>query len=242
MTPSPTIIRALRRGIPVWLDVTSGRWFPIIAGADGADEQGTEGGAAGDGQTDDDSGDGADDEVGDAEGDDASDDVARLKAALEKERKDRRAAEKRARDAERNAKPDKPKAEAKPETGEDPAAKVTDKLRRANLKAALADEGITGPQAKAAMRLIDGVDYDDDDEPTNLADALKAAEETFGKAAVRGTTKPKAPGADGGAGSAQGDDQGPKLTADELEYAKAFGLSPEEYARHKPTTPAPAKQ
>jgi hypothetical protein len=31
---APTIIRAQRRGIPVWLDTLTGRWFPVMAGAD----------------------------------------------------------------------------------------------------------------------------------------------------------------------------------------------------------------
>lgn len=239
MTPTPEFVRAHRRGIPVWLDVTSGDWFPIIAGADAStDDEGADDGQADDGQQDG-TGDDAGSDDGDDDGRQADDDATRLKAALEKERKARRAAEKRARDAERNAKPKPDKPEAKPETGDDPAARVTDKLRRANLKAALADEGITGQQAKAAMRLLDGVEYDTDDEPTNLADALEAAEALYGKATVRGQAKPKAPAADGGAGSGSGDGQGPRLTADELAYAKEFGMTPEEYAAHKSTTPPP---
>lgn len=244
MTPTPEFVRATRRGIPVWLDVTSGDWFPIIAGADAStDEEGTDDGQADDGQQDDAGDDAGSDEPGDDDGQQADDDATRLKAALEKERKARRAAEKRARDAERKAKPDKPKGDDKPADDADAAPdRVTLKLRRANLKAALADEGITGQQAKAAMRLLDGVEYDDDDEPSNLAEALEAAEAVYGKATVRGTAKPKAPAADGGAGGSTGDGQGPRLTADELEYAKKFGMSPEEYAAHKSTTPPPPKK
>lgn len=109
------------------------------------------------------------------------------------------------------------------------------KLRRANLIAALADPSIGIVNARAAAKLIEGVEYDENGEPTNLGKAeeegsllakfLADNEYLRGKA-----VKPTPPDLDGGAG---GDKTPPALTADELEMAKASGMSPEEYAIFK---------
>lgn len=110
------------------------------------------------------------------------------KAALDRERAARRQAEKDAKalkkrlddiDAANLSETEKLTKEA--EELRSTAATATEKLRRANLLSALADAGLTGGKAKAAARLIDGVEFDDDDEPTNLTAAIKAARATYGE-------------------------------------------------------------
>jgi hypothetical protein len=185
--PTP-IRRASRRGIPGWL-YPDGRWLPVIAGGAGEDGGG-DGSGGGDGApaaliVPAGTGDqqppapavpAATDELGDAG-----------KRALDAERVRAKEAEKRARAAEQRAKAledaslsetEKLKREA--EEGRSLAERATGKLRRANLISALADEGFSGAKARAAAKLVEGVEYDDDDEPTNLKQALKSAEREYG--------------------------------------------------------------
>jgi len=112
------------------------------------------------------------------------------KAALDAERKARRDAEKRAKAAEGEAKKlqdaqltetERLKQEA--EAGKTALAKATDKTRSTNLVASLMDDeglGLSPKQAKAAARLLDGVEFDEDDEPTNLKEAIKGAKAKYG--------------------------------------------------------------
>jgi hypothetical protein len=161
------------------------------------------------------------------------------KAALEAERTARKAAEKTAREAQKKldaaeaeklSETEKLKKEA--EDGKALAATATDKLRLANLRDALADKGFAGAKAKAVVRLLDGVEYDDGDEPTNLDAVLKTAEKEYGELVKPG--KPAAPDIDPGGG---GGGKAPALTADELAAAKAAGMTPEEYANYKSPQP-----
>ncbi len=133
------------------------------------------------------------------------------KAALDAERKARRDAEKAAREAQ--AKLDALEAEKLSEAerekkrADDAEAKVstaTERLRRANLMTALADEGVIGAKAKAAARLLDSVEYDDHDEPTNLADAVKVAKAEYGDDVFKPNGR-VAGDADGGKGSPDSD-------------------------------------
>jgi hypothetical protein len=55
-----------------------------------------------------------------------------------------------------------------------------DAKREAALLKALAAQGLTGGKAKAAARLLDNVEFDENGEPTNVAAALKAAKQTYG--------------------------------------------------------------
>jgi hypothetical protein len=57
---------------------------------------------------------------------------------------------------------------------------ATSKLRTVNLRDALTGKGFNGSQAKAVAKLLSGVEYDDQDEPTNIDAALKAAEAEYG--------------------------------------------------------------
>ncbi|MGH3029266.1 MAG: hypothetical protein ACRDNE_00590 [Gaiellaceae bacterium] len=128
------------------------------------------------------------------------------KAALEAERKARREADKRAKEAEKKVKEHEEaqlsETEKLKKQAEEAEAKVeaaTEKARRANLLNTLSDKHeLTGAKAKAAARLLDGVDYSDDDEPTNLDDAIKAAKAEYGEEVFKGAT-PAAGSADQGA-------------------------------------------
>ena len=109
------------------------------------------------------------------------------KKALDEERKARRDAEKRAKDAEAKLKQredaDLSETERLKKEAEDARAKVstaTEKLQRANLLTALGEKGLNGARAKAAARLLDDVQYDDDDEPANLDAAMTAAKAEYG--------------------------------------------------------------
>lgn len=124
------------------------------------------------------------------------------KRALEAERSARKAAEKKARDAEKKLADidaqnltETEKLKKAADDGTARAAMATERLQRANLLSALSDEGLTGKQAKAAARLLDDVQFDDDDEPTNLADALTAAKALFGDSMFTpaATADPKTP-------------------------------------------------
>lgn len=173
-------------------------------------------------------------------------------AALAAERKARRDAEKRAKEAEARAKKfeddqasDLEKATKRAEEAEAKVTEATKKIRSANLLSALADEGLAGAKARAAARLLDDVEYDETtDEPTNLTDAIKAATAVYGEEMFKGATPKKDPPKTDPGGADPKDPDGPKLTADELEMAKALGMSPEEYAANKssqPPAPKPKK-
>lgn len=165
------------------------------------------------------------------------------KAALAAERKRARDAEKALKEAQAKLKEredaDLTETERLKKQVEDAQAKVgnaTDKLRRANLLAALADEGLTGAKAKAAARLLDVVEYGNDDEPTNLADAITAAKAEYGDDMFKGATPARKPTPTNGGGGRE-DREGPTLTADELAAAKAAGMTPEEYEAYKSPQP-----
>lgn len=113
---------------------------------------------------------------------------------------------------------------------------ATEKARRANLLTALIGAGV--PKAKAAARLLDGVEYDDDtDEPTNLDAALATAKTEYGDDMFK-AAKPTAPDLNGGGGN--GDITPPNLSADELAMAKSFQMTPAEYQQFKSPQPTPA--
>jgi hypothetical protein len=156
------------------------------------------------------------------------------KAALDAERKarkdaerDLKAAQKLLKDAEDAKLSETEKLRKDADEGKALAAKATDTLRLANLRLALAStKNIADP--KAAAKLIDGVEYDDDHEPTNLDDRVKALLIEY--PLLKGG-KPAAPDIDGKNGNGNGPT--PKLTAEELEAAKDFGMTPEEYQAFK---------
>lgn len=124
------------------------------------------------------------------------------------------------------------KAQDRAEKAEAKAESADAKLKRANLIAALADPKFGIVNARAAAKLIEGVEFDEEGEPTNLGspdeDASLIGRFLSENEYLKGTpVKPKAPSTDAKEG---GDEEPPKLTAAELEAAKASGMSPEEYA------------
>jgi TolA-binding protein len=67
------------------------------------------------------------------------------------------------------------------EEGRRLAAEGAARLQQAHTITALADAGLTGPQAQAAMRLVDGVSYDPaTHQPVNLQERLDAAKAVYG--------------------------------------------------------------
>jgi hypothetical protein len=161
------------------------------------------------------------------------------KAALAAERKAKNDAEKRAKAAEAKLKEiedadasDLDKATKRAEEAEAKVQTLTENVRRARLIVELAKPEHALVDAAAAAALMTGVEYDDDGEPTNVADAVKAvtAKYEFLKGAPP-VPKPAEINPGGGAGGSGG--SGPALTAEELSAAKAANMSPEEWAHYK---------
>lgn len=138
---------------------------------------------------------------------------------------------------ERNQLSEQERAEAEAKELREKADIADRKLKSANLIAELAKPELGLVNAKAAAKLIDGVEYDDEGEPTNLGtpddeDSLLGkflAENSY----LRGKAeKPPPPSTDAREGADPGGKQ-PDLTAEELEAAKRAGMEPEEYAVFK---------
>jgi hypothetical protein len=206
MPDTPKVIRATRRGINGWLEIPTGRFVPAIAGAEeptpeeiaaqqAADKATAEKAAAEKAAA---NAAAEDEKLGDAG-----------KAALEAERKARRDAEKRAKAAEDKAreyedaeKSELEKAQDRIKHLEANGQQATEKVRRANLLAELSKSQHGLASAKAALKLIDGVEYDDDGEPLNATERIEAllTENPFLKAAANGTstTSPASPQRDRG--------------------------------------------
>ncbi len=171
------------------------------------------------------------------------------KRALDNERAAKEAAEKKAKEeaAARAA------AEAKVKEYED--AKLSDEERRekqaeedrrkgqegerlireARLLTALTERGLPGGQARAAVKLLDRVEYDADHEPTNLDAAIEKATTVYGATPFTTPEPPRdpppTPRTNGGGEGAR--DPPPALTADELKAAETASMSPERFAALK---------
>lgn len=271
--PEPLRLRQRGHGRAYAFLMPSGAMLPGLGGGDGTEDDDA------DDDDEDESDDGDDDESDDdkkdkskkgsdddGDGDDQDDDKTdedevdeseldpKVKAILKKNRDKAKAADKRARRAERELRKVKPatKKPAKKSTDDQRDADDEDdkkdddtpdagtvKLRTANLLTALADKGYSGKRAKALSKLLD-VDYDDNDEPEDLDDAIDEAKDTYG-AQIVARKKPKPSKTDGGDGGDDGEK--PSLTADELKMAKSMGMTPAEYANYKSPQPKlPAKK
>lgn len=142
----------------------------------------------------------------------------------------RRAAEleKRLKDLEDAEKSELEKAQERIATLESSTKATADRLRAAHLLVALGnpDHGIVN--AEAAAKLIEGVEYDDDGRPANLADVLPDFLEQNAFLVSAGG-KPRPPKTNAGDG---GGEQAPALTADQLDWAKRLGMTAEEYAAY----------
>lgn len=121
-------------------------------------------------------------------------------------------------------------------------AESTRKLRDLRLQLAVheraAELEIADPALAVAALDRAKVAFDDDGDPTNLDEILKAtldrhpalkASGTGGSSGGGGVRK--SGGTDGGSGGTGS--QGPSLTAEELDAARAMGMSPERYAAFK---------
>jgi hypothetical protein len=121
--------------------------------------------------------------------------------ALQAERARAEAAERRAREAEaettrlrqeQESEQDRLRREA--QEGRDARSEGVRLAREAHTLNALAGQGVVGPKAQAALRLLDGVQYDEHTHtPTNLNDRIEAAKALYGVELFGGATPPPAP-------------------------------------------------
>jgi hypothetical protein len=121
--------------------------------------------------------------------------------ALRAERERAETAERRARDAEAEAtrlrqeqesEQDRLRREA--QEGRDARSEGIRLAREAHTLNALAGQGVVGPKAQAALRLLEGVQYDEHNHtPTNLGDRIEAAKALYGAEVFGGATPPPAP-------------------------------------------------
>jgi hypothetical protein len=176
-----------------------------------------------------------------------SEDVAKLQEVARKERDARKAAEKGAKEgadaikrlaeieAANLTETERLKKEA--EEARDALNATTSKVRAANLKVALGDSryGLASAKAAATLLQAEGVEFDENDEPIGLDEAVTALVDA-NPFLTGEKPKPKAPNTNGGSGSGA---VAPvvELTAEELDMAKSFGLTPEKYAANKDVNP-----
>lgn len=109
---------------------------------------------------------------------------ARAEAAREKARAD-------ALEAEKLTETQKLQKDA--EEGRRLAATATTQLREAKLIAALGGQGLVGPNALAASKLITGIEYDAEHMPTNLSARIDAARAIYPESLFTGATPPPPP-------------------------------------------------
>jgi hypothetical protein len=117
-------------------------------------------------------------------------------AALRAERAARQGLEKLLNEERRKNETAEDKAKRESKEREDAATlkleQGTTRLRQANTLLALQTQGVTGPSALAASKLIDGVEFDADDVPINLPARIAAAKTTYGEGPFGGATPPAA--------------------------------------------------
>lgn len=105
------------------------------------------------------------------------------------------------------------------------------RIRRANLRVALSNPELRLVDVDTASLLLEreGIEYDDEGEPQGIDKAVKALVKA--KPFLIGASRSSSGGTNGGEGNT--DSEGPALTADEMLMAKAFKMSPEDYAKFK---------
>lgn len=175
-----------------------------------------------------------------------AEDVANLNKALAKEREARKAADKLVKDLKPKAdahdqlteaqQSDLEKAQKEAADARDALNATTSKVRAANLKVALGDSkyGLASAKAAATLLQAEGVEFDDNDEPIGLDEAVNSLVEA-NPFLTGEKPKPKAPNVNGGDGKGGGSKV--ELTTEELAFAESFGMTPEEYAANKEVNP-----
>jgi hypothetical protein len=106
--------------------------------------------------------------------------LAAERDARKKAEAEAREAKRRADELEREQMSEQERLKAEAEEGRRLKAEAEETLRQANLLTALGGHGLVGPKAKAAVRLLEGVEFDDGQQPTNLDAAMDAAKATYG--------------------------------------------------------------
>lgn len=174
------------------------------------------------------------------------------KAAIRREREARATAERELRAANEKAKKwdaheasqlseeEKVKRERDAERAK--SGQATTKLRKAHVISELAKSEHGIADATAAAALIKGVEFDDQDQPTNLKDRVEAL--LTDHPVLKGTaTVPPPPSTNGSQGS--GGNTPVKLSAEQAAAAQMFGIPAEEYALYTdlhPKIPAAKKE
>lgn len=159
-----------------------------------------------------------------------------IRALREKEREGKRVAKELAeiqgklKEFEDAQKSELDKAKDAEKEARDKAKLATERVRNANLKAALYDKaqelGVVSPSL--ALKALDRkkIEWDDSDEPANLEPVLEALLDE--EPALKATPRKKTPSTDAGGGVGGGEP--PKLTAEQLQAAKDLGYTdPAEY-------------
>jgi translation initiation factor IF-2 len=128
-----------------------------------------------------------------------------VQRAIQAERDARAAAERQLREAQEErdrlrqaAESDQQRQAREAEEGRRLAQEGRDALRRANLQLALSARGLPAQRTLAASRLLDGVEFDANHQPTNLDARITAATAVYGAEQFAGATPaptPAAPGA-----------------------------------------------
>lgn len=125
-------------------------------------------------------------------------------------------------------------AKAKAEEADARVAAANERIQTGNLLAELAkpEHGIV--DARAAAKLIEGVEFNDDGEPTNLGDPKDEGSVLGGflksHSFLRASGKPPAPSIDA---APTGEPPEVTLTAEELKAAGEAGMSPQEFESRK---------
>jgi hypothetical protein len=122
------------------------------------------------------------------------------KRALDAEREARRQAEaaaarekQRADELEKAQLSETDRLRKEAEEGKKLAQAGVTQMRDARLLVSLTSKGITGPKAQAAMKLLEGVQYDDAHVPTNLDTAIEVAKARYGAELFAGATPAPTP-------------------------------------------------
>jgi hypothetical protein len=138
------------------------------------------------------------------------------------------AAKKRAEELERANESEVDRLKREAEEGRKLSASATANLRTANTLVALTGAGLTGPKAQAALRLVDGIEYDELNRPTNLSQRIEAAKASYGAEMFEGATPPPPQPTPTPTGAAPTPTPTPGVQPDPHQGARPGGTQPNE--------------